>query len=129
MIDRRVGPFRPGGRREPDPEPSHGTRARYQRGCTCLPCKASEAAYRAKIRQQHREGKPPLGTMMSAVEAWRRIRQLKIEGISRRELSKRLGLHPRTLRVHPEFVRLKTILRIRHIYRQLVLTEGPDAHV
>lgn len=103
----------------------HGTRQTYQAGCHCVPCRAAEATYRAGLRRQHARGKLPLGATISAVEAWRRIRQLQVERVSRTELSRRLGLQPRPLRVHPDRVKLRTLLRIRHLYRQLVL-EGPD---
>jgi hypothetical protein len=36
--------------RVPQPEPEHGTRARYQKGCKCDECKRSHADHQASLR-------------------------------------------------------------------------------
>src|SRR4051812_26602738 len=79
-----------GGRREGDIQ--HGTRAKYQAGCPCSPCKRAEAAYRAALRRQHLEGKKPLGTLVSAKQIHKHIKSLRVEGFSLAEIARRLGL-------------------------------------
>lgn len=111
--DRRT---RPGGRRLADPEPDHGTRARYQRGCTCTPCKAAEAAYRANLRVKHLKGLPVLGVLVSPVEARRRVRQLTGEGYTKARVAAMAGWQNGHLQFGAhERIRLATLLRIRRV--------------
>jgi hypothetical protein len=125
--DRRTGPLpRDGGRRATDPQPSHGTRARYQAGCRERCCRAAEAQYRAHLRTQHAKGLIPLGAKISATEAHRRIKQLLVERFSRAEIARRLGLKQPKLRLHTDFITVRNVLKIRRLYRLTMLTEGPD---
>ena len=101
---------------------THGTRQSYQQaGCHCLKCRAAEAAYRASLRQQHLKGKPPLGSLISAKDTWIKIRQLKAERLTERDILTRLGLQRRALHWHPDKVTLRTALKVRLLCRQLLL--------
>lgn len=97
----------------------HGLRRTYQSGCRCFPCKVAEARYRSDLRRLHRLGKQPLGATISAVETWRRIRQLKAEQFSEAEIARRIGLTRPELRLHPDRVRVKTMLLIRRLHRHM----------
>jgi len=44
------------------------------------------------LRRTHRRGVVPLGTIVSAVDTWKRIRQLQAEKFTGAEVSRRLGL-------------------------------------
>lgn len=118
-----------------DPQPAHGTRACYQRGCTCTPCKAAEAAYRSDLRLKHLKGLPVLGALVSPLEAQRRVRQFKLEGYVLHDETglekpsvERLGRwRPRSLQLsRSECIRLSTALRIHRLARWAML-EGADS--
>lgn len=117
--DRRTTPdrrTRPGGRRQTDAEPDHGTRARYQAGCACTPCKAAEAAYRSDLRKKHLKGLPILGLLVSPVEARRRLRQLKLEEYPVARVERMGGWGPRTLQLdRQQLIRLSTLIRMRRV--------------
>jgi hypothetical protein len=51
----------------------HGTRTCYQAGCACTPCRAANAAYIAHLRASYRQHRIPLGHLVSASEAVRRV--------------------------------------------------------
>jgi hypothetical protein len=102
---------------------THGTRAAYQAGCTCVGCRAAEAAYRARLRRQHRLKQLPLGTIVSAVDTWKRIRALKAERVSASAISRRLGLRRGGLALHADRVTLKNALKVRLLCRALLM--GP----
>lgn len=107
---------------------THGTRPAYQAGCRAVCCRAAEAAYRVRLRRLHRLHRVPLGTIVSAVATWRRIRALQAERVTRAEISRRLGLRRSGLRLHPDRVTLKTALKLRRICRALLMDpETPDA--
>lgn len=111
--DRRTEPRQPTpGRRESD----HGTRARYQHGCGCLPCKAAEATYRAALRGRHLHGKVILGSFVDPKEAARRVRQLRLEGYPKDRIAALAGLHDPQLRfTRQRRIRLLTLLKIRRL--------------
>lgn len=92
--------------------PDHGTRACYQQGCRLPECLAAEARYRQQLRLQHAKGRIPLGTYISASEAWARIRVLKQERFTHRQITgwqdSRLPTLTASMRV-----RLATLLRLR----------------
>lgn len=125
MADQRSGHDRRetarGGRRRADRP--HGTRARYQGGCACVPCKAAEAAYRASLRQLRAKGKPLWGSHVQAGPMWRQIKSLRIEGVSYGEMARRLGLQYPQIRLHHERVTLKSLLKVRALYRR-IMDEG-----
>jgi hypothetical protein len=132
--DRRAQTF--SGRRATDPQPAHGTRASYQRGCTCTPCKAAEAAYRADLRLKRLKGLPILGVLVSPLDAQRKLRQFKLEGYAVHEDGntapsvERLGRwRPRSLQLtRQQRIRLSTHLRVWRL-AQWAMLEGatPDA--
>jgi hypothetical protein len=105
------------------PMSDHGTRARYQDGCACPPCAAAEAAYRKHLRADHRAGIQRLGSVISPVEAQRRIRQLQAEHVSARQIARSLGLVHHAPRLHPDGITLRKLLKIRRLHRQ-VLRDG-----
>lgn len=125
--ERRRYPF--GGRRQTDVQPSHGTRASYQRGCPCTHCKAAEAAYRADLRKKHLKGLPVLGALVSSAEARRRIRQLKGEGYTATRIVTMAGwTDARTRHVHilpGALIHLGTLLRIRDV-ADFAMLEGTN---
>lgn len=103
----------------------HGTRATYQSGCGCLPCKAANSAYVQHLREQARKGIPPLGATTSAIETWRMIRALRVDGVKKQDVAKALGLKRPILEWHHDVIKIRTQLRVRRLYRMLML-EGPD---
>lgn len=126
--DRRILPTRPNGsgRRATDPEPAHGTRARYQRGCRCLTCRSANAAYESEYRRLKREGKQALGAKVSAVETWRLIRQLKAEDVTEADVAQRTGLavkagHLRLAHGRRPFITLRSALKVQLVFRELMV--------
>lgn len=107
---------------------THGTRKAYQAGCLCLLCRAAEASYRANLRAQHLHQRPPLGTLVPAAEAYRRLRQLKAEGFSRARLATELGLKTPRFRWHPDRITVRTLLKVRRLARRYLsdVQEDPD---
>lgn len=103
--------------------PPHGTRARYQVSCSCLPCKAAEARYRQKLRCLHRCGTRPLGSVISPIEAYRRIRQLQHEHYTAKQIARALGLVHHAPRLHPDGITVAKLLRIRILHR-VALRDG-----
>lgn len=72
-----------GGRRRTDPQ-RHGTRACYQAGCDCLPCKAANARYAQRRRR----------TPLPRVPAWklrRVLRELLGDGYTKQDLDSVIG--------------------------------------
>lgn len=108
---------------------THGTRATYQSGCACTPCRAAEATYRTQLRQRKAKGLPLLGMLVRAVEARRRIRQLKLEGYPTTRIAAMAGWADHRSR-HIQFdeqarIRLSTLLRIRRV-AAFAMLEGAD---
>jgi hypothetical protein len=103
----------------------HGQRRTYQDGCSCTPCRAAEAAYRADLRRRRVLGRTPLGAHISAVEAWRKIRAMKREGYRLAELAAYLGLKSRIPRLQPDRITVRNHVKVRRLYR--VLVEGQPA--
>lgn len=79
---------------------AHGSRRRYRHGCRCLLCRAAEAAYRAQYRAAAVRGLVPLGRREPAGRTWLQVHQLRVEGFSRADLARRLGLRRATLVPH-----------------------------
>lgn len=106
----------------------HGTRTTYQRQhCRCTPCKAAEAAYRSNLRLRKAKGQPILGALVSAVEARRRVRQLKLEEYPIARVERMGGWSPRTLQLdRQEQIRLSTLVRIRRV-ASFAMLEGADS--
>lgn len=106
--------------------PDHGTRSRYQAGCTCLPCRAANAVYAANLRGRKARHLPLLGALISPKDAARRIRQLKLEGYTAARIAQLAGFKDRHLQftAHSR-IRLRTYLRIRRVARFAML-EGHD---
>jgi glycine/D-amino acid oxidase-like deaminating enzyme len=99
---------------------THGQRATYQHGCRCLLCRAAEATYRRQLRRLKAHGKQPLGALISAAEARRRIRQLQAEHVTKAAIARLLGhAHP-ILQLDRPAVTVRTHLRLRRIARLLL---------
>ena len=106
-------------------EPSHGTRGAYQRGCRCRPCRAAEARYRSTLRATHRKGLTPLGSLVSAKAARKKVNALLIERFTRAEIARRLGLRSAKLRLSPDAITARKAIQI-HKLHAAVMAEGPD---
>lgn len=119
--------FATGGRLPELSELPHGTRSTYQRlGCRCVPCKAAEACYRSSLRGRKARGLPLLGALVSAVEARRRIRQLKREGYSKRRIAHMAGWKNGHIQVGGRpLMRLRTLARVRRV-AVFAMLEGAD---
>lgn len=97
---------------------THGLRSTYKAGCVCLPCRAAEATYRAGVRAQHRQGRPPLGSRISAVEARRLIRSLQAEGFTRRQMAQQAyGERSHNVLTVRSAVTVRRLLQIRRLAR------------
>lgn len=105
---------------------SHGTRACYQAGCACIPCRAAEASYRAQLRRRHVEGRPILGRLVDAVPLWRQVRSLQIEGYRKSQIARLANLPEPRIRLHRKRVRLSSRLKVNRLYR-LTISEGLEA--
>lgn len=106
--------------------PDHGTRARYQLGCPCVCCLRAEAQYRADLRRRKAKGLPILGATMSGAAAWKRIEQLKTDGLTRPAIATRLGWKKLRRVGHTDRMRVRNVLKLHRLVRQF-LAEGPDA--
>ena len=102
-----------------------GTRAQYQAGCRCAPCRRAEAAYRQRLRGQHVRGQIPLGARVPAAGLWKRVKSLQVEAFTKAEIARRLGLKRPILEWHPVTVTRKTEQRLEQFYQQ-VMAEGPE---
>lgn len=109
--------------------PDHGQRSRYQQGCRCLLCRASNAVYQAQLRKRQAQGLPILGQLVSAKDAGAKVRRILVEGYTRQQISQQSRLERHTL---PKLnaahrCRLQTLLRIRRTARILLAEETfPD---
>lgn len=100
---------------------THGTRATYQTGCHCVPCRAAEATYRSQVRRLHARDRVPMGAYVPASEAARAIARLLIERYSKRQVARLAGLERRTLVLSTDQrVRLRTLLKVRRVTRMLL---------
>jgi hypothetical protein len=68
----------------------------------------------------HRCGTRPLGSVISPLEAQRRIRQLQIEHISAKQIARALGLVHHAPRLHPDGITLRKLLTIRLLHRRIL---------
>jgi hypothetical protein len=95
----------------------HGTRRCYRQGCRRVECRAANAAYQRHRRQTLAKGLPLLGAIVKATEAKRRINQLKAEHVP---VAKWLGLKGGSVRLHPDGVTIRKLLKIRALWRKYV---------
>jgi hypothetical protein len=65
----------------------HGTRARYVRGCKCLPCRASNASYEAG-----REARAAESVLVDAAAARKHLQWLSDKAVGHKQASKLSGL-------------------------------------
>jgi hypothetical protein len=100
-----------------NPEIPHGTRKHYQKGCTCLPCRAANATYQDQYRAAYRKGRPPLGAHIKGTEAHALIRALLTEHWTRGMIARQLGQRWPVLQYH-DGVTLRTTLKLRILVRQ-----------
>lgn len=126
MSERRQQDRRQADQPVPD-DRRHGERRTYKLGCHCLPCRAAEAAYRSHLRQLQAKGTVPLHTIISAVDAWRLIKAMRIEHFKDAEIARELGHQHGTLQLRASSIRLRTFLRLKRVYRLRMQAEGPEA--
>lgn len=97
---------------------NHGTRRTYQREhCRCTLCRAAEATYRSNLRLRKAKGQPILGMLVSAVEARRRVRQMKREGYPETRIAAMAGWRDRRAR-HVQLsksIRVSTLQKIQRV--------------
>lgn len=117
--DRRRMLPRDGGRRLTDPEPTHGTRARYQRGaCRCTRCRAANAAYWLAWYHAKQDGKPLLGTRINAARTHILMKVIRSEAISNGDLDDALDWWGNYARVRKaKRITLRTALKVARFYR------------
>lgn len=72
----------------------HGTKASYQRGCRCLPCRLAPARYQREYVARKKRGEMLL---ISPDETRERLLQLRKQGLGRRRVSELTGISERTL--------------------------------
>lgn len=106
----------------------HGTRTTYRTGCRCLPCKAANAIYEHTRRQRWRDQHPPLGHRISAAQTAKQIQALLIERCTHAQIARALGRRTRTFRL-PDRITLRTALKVRRLYRALMLGAEPESRV
>ena len=96
----------------------HGTRATYRGGCRCLPCRASEAAYRAQLRATMARGAVSPRSLVDARETWQRIQALRRLGVTSHALSRQLGLRHGVMVIGRVRVTRETAQRVEAIWRE-----------
>lgn len=97
----------------------------YQtQGCRCLRCRAAEATYRQQLRTRKAKHLPVLGAYISASEAWARIRTLKAERFSERQISGWCKAHHHMKFSPQSRVRLRTLLRLRALCQQYLIDDS-----
>jgi hypothetical protein len=102
------------------PSADHGTRSAYKSGCSCVSCRAAEANYRCQLRQTHRQGKVPLGAIISATDARKLVNALLLERFSRLKMAPQLGINRHTLaldHLKGHRIRYSTLLRLKRLTR------------
>lgn len=107
----------------------HGTRQTYQSGCHCTPCRAANASYIAHLRTLKAQGRQPLGILVPAADTAKRIRQLILEQMKRKDIARELGLKSPILQLHTHpgaWLRLRSVLRIRRLHRLKCGAIGSD---
>ena len=95
------------------PLPAHGTRARYQRGCGCVPCRAANSQYEIRRRRVPRP-------CVAASRAKRLLHCLWLEGYSRQAVARAFGTQ-RPPRLRRRRVAARTLDAIERVYQRLVL--------
>lgn len=83
----------------PRPEPQHGTRARYMRGCPCGPCKAAHGRY-CKEYRSHAHQTNGKGKRLDAAPVTERIRHLEACGYSHTQIASAAGVARRVIDSH-----------------------------
>lgn len=97
---------------------AHGTTAAYWRGCHCLRCRQARAVYQQALRAALARGKLPPRRLVSSAQTRKRIRQLLVEGFTRRQIALRVGLRCGVLRLH-NHVTVQTAERVEALWRAL----------
>lgn len=100
----------------------------YQAGCTCTPCRAAEARYRAGLRKRRAQGRPILGALVPAADTWRLLRQLRPEVLPATygAIALLLGYGYPMLQFGRQQVTERTRRRIWRLYRErLALDASP----
>lgn len=107
---------------------THGLRSTYQHdACRCPLCRAANALYQARVRRSHASGRPPLGSYISAKEAWRTIAALKREHFTQHVIAQLLGQQSRCLQLQPDVITVRNALKIRRLARLKLTDPEPDA--
>src|SRR5581483_11249308 len=128
---RLLGQTRSAGQSPPLTDLRHGTRSRYQQlGCRCTPCRAAEASYRAALRLRRAKGLPVLGQSISPSEAWARVRALRQEQFTDRQITGWARAKHGIAFTATSRVRVRTLLRMRSLCRAYLIDEAdlPNHH-
>ena len=109
---------------------THGTRARYQAGCHCLPCRAANADYFRQWYKAKQTGDTPLGTRIPAARTHILMKVIRTEGIANQEFASYMGWSGNYSRVKKaKRVTLRTALKVARFYRMRVTDSGADSCV
>jgi hypothetical protein len=71
--------------------PPHGTRARYQLACRCLPCRLANAEYTVLYRRLERRHQRPARALVDGKTARSWVRAMLAEGFTKVLIARELG--------------------------------------
>jgi len=98
---------------------AHGTRANYQHGCRCTPCKAANAQYQLTYRGLCARNIPRPCAVVSSRPARRLLTGFRREWLSQYRLAHELGKASHSLRIQPKGItrtKLAAIERLARFY-------------
>lgn len=98
---------------------THGTRAAYQAGCSCVRCRAAEAQYRAHLRALQVHGREPFGRRIRSPLTAAHLRQL-LEELTPAQVAALLGLKRPRVELHTRsgpWITVRNALKVKRLYR------------
>lgn len=96
---------------------SHGQRTTYRRGCRCAPCKSANAEAERQRRRAWLQGKPPMGSLVTASDSLQILASLAREQYSAGYVAALLGLKSRCPRLHTGRITLRNALKVKRLAR------------
>lgn len=105
--------------------PDHGTLARYQAGCQCLPCRRAKKLYRVEWDRAKAAG---IDLLVPAAPTHRKVQALCRLGWSSSDVAKRLGISQQAMAriMKRETIRRATAEKIDAVYRSLEMKIPPE---